>query len=387
MGPTFSPMLSALRPRFSDRRDYEPLGLEPNHFETPSRWRRWSGSRAVRIGLVIVAILTVVFLVDAVIIWFATRYLHLVLYRIPYNPMDHYQDINRVPVTPENGASHTSAQQRAVVSSLYSDGFAIAVAVVGHSAHSANVSARLLLPYLENQVSEKALCIARATGWEPYPVPFIPPPHGGEGIHPRFKDQYTKLNIWKLDDMGIKSAVYLDADTLVRRNFDELFDSPFNFAAVPDVYAFGDIRGFSLSFNAGVLAYRPSSVIYEDMRRKIESAEYPLQQAEQAFLNLYFGGTCMRLPYVYNGNLAIKAKSPVLWQRLADEIRIVHYTIVKPFLHEERSSDTLLTLQEVEEAMDQNERRAGYYANELGWWREAYRKMMLERGNDIKNCY
>jgi glycogenin glucosyltransferase len=148
------------------------------------------------------------------------------------------------------------------VSSLYSDGFAIAVAVVGHSARSANISARLLLPYLENKVSEKALCIARAAGWEPYAVPLILPPHEGKGIHPRFRDQYTKLNIWRLDLMGIDSAVYVDADTLVRRNFDELFDSPFNFAAVPDVYGAGDPRGFSLTFNAGVLAYRPSSTVF-----------------------------------------------------------------------------------------------------------------------------
>lgn len=128
-----------------------------------------------------------------------------------------------------------------MVSSLYSDGFAIALAVVGHSARHANISARFLLPYV---------------------VPLIPPPHGGEGIHPRFRDQYTKLSIWKLDTMGIMSAIYLDADTLVRRNFDELFDSPFSFAAVPDVYGAGDPRGFSLTFNAGVLAFHPSSLVF-----------------------------------------------------------------------------------------------------------------------------
>ncbi|KAJ6573448.1 glycosyltransferase family 8 protein [Mycena vulgaris] len=385
MGPNFLPMLSALIQRFSDRRDYELL---PNDFEKPSRWRKWSRSKVARIGLVAVLIVAVFFLVNTISIWFATRFLHLALQRIPYSPLDNYQDINRVPITTSKGASH-GANQRAVVSTLYSDGYAIAVAVVGHSARSANVSARLLLPYLEDQVSEKALCIARAVGWEPYPVPLISPPHGGEGIYPRFRDQYTKLNIWKLDDMGIESAVYLDADTLVRRNFDELFDSPFNFAAVPDVWGGGDPRGFSLSFNAGVLAYRPSSTVFADMRKKMEIAEYPLGQAEQGFLNLYFGGTSMRLPYIYNGNLAIKTRSPGLWRRLADEMRIVHYTGVKPFLYEiENSSDTILSPQEMEQAMDHNEgRENGFFAEEVGWWREAYRRMMSEHGNDIAKCY
>ncbi|KAJ6527184.1 hypothetical protein B0H19DRAFT_1385554 [Mycena capillaripes] len=160
-----------------------------------------------------------------------------------------------------NAAYDSAGINNAVVSSMYSDGFAIAVAVLGHSTRSANVSARLLLPYLEHKVSEKALCIVRATGWEPYAVPLIPPPHGGKGIHLRFVDQYTKLNIWKLDQMGVDSAVYLDADTL------------FNFAATPDAYGAGDPRGFSLTFNAGVLAFQPSTEVFENMREKIETAE------------------------------------------------------------------------------------------------------------------
>ncbi|KAF8145343.1 hypothetical protein K438DRAFT_1781986 [Mycena galopus ATCC 62051] len=147
----------------------------------------------------------------------------------------------------------------------------------GYSTKSANVCTRLLLPYLENKVSRKALCI----------------------------DQYIN---WNLGQEGVDSAVSLDADTLVRRNF----DSPFNFAAVPDVYDPSDPRASSITFNAGVLAFRPSSVVFENMREKMEVAEYPLQQAEQAFLNLYFGGTPLRLPYIYNANLAISHQPSLL---------------------------------------------------------------------------
>ncbi|KAJ7914288.1 glycosyltransferase family 8 protein [Mycena leptocephala] len=363
-------MSESLFRRFSDRWTYEPL---PTHDRINSR-KKWSQSR-LWVGFAI-ALAVFGFL------WFVVGRFH----QRPFSPLDNYQNINQLPVT--SSKSSSPASRRAVVSSLYSDGFAIAVAVVGHSARSANISARLLLPYLENKVSEKALCIARAGGWEPYAVPLILPPHEGKGIHPRFRDQYTKLNIWKLDQMGIDSAVYVDADTLVRRNFDELFDSPFNFAAVPDVYGAGDPRGFSLTFNAGVLAYRPSSTVFEDMLEKIEIADYPLKQAEQAFLNLYFSGTCMRLPHVYNANLAIKVRSPVLWQRLADEMRVVHYTGVKPFVHDGLSTDTILTLEEMEEAMDRSARReGGLFAEEVAWWRAAYEKMMLDRGHAIKQCY
>ncbi|KAJ7094231.1 hypothetical protein C8R43DRAFT_964532 [Mycena crocata] len=96
--------------------------------------------------------------------------------RMPYSPLDNFQSINSLPSTTGTNMNHPPSAQGAVVSSLYSDGFAIAVAVVGHSTRSANIS-------------EKA-CRPRAVGWEPYPVP----PHGGKGIHQRFRDQNTKLN-------------------------------------------------------------------------------------------------------------------------------------------------------------------------------------------------
>ncbi|KAJ7284176.1 glycosyltransferase family 8 protein [Mycena rebaudengoi] len=321
----------------------------------------------------------------AIVVWTLTRIFNP---SRPYNPLDDYQNINPAPITVDDGERSPPPSRRAVVSSLYSDGFALAVAVLGHSTQSANVSARLFLPYLENQVSEKALCLTRAVGWEPYVVPLIRPPHDGQGIHQRFKDQYTKLNIWALDKKGIDSAVYLDADTLVRRNFDELFESPFAFAAVPDVYGAGDPRGFSLTFNAGVLAFKPSSRVLEGMLSMLEVAVFPLEQAEQAFLNLYFGGTAMRLPYAYNANLSIKARSPVLWERLKDEMRVVHYTGVKPFLHETVSENVVLSPAQAEEAMTQAETRGGgLFAQEVRWWREAYERMMEVKGREIRACY
>ncbi|KAF7369636.1 Glycosyltransferase family 8 protein [Mycena venus] len=314
--------------------------------------RRWTGFMILLAVLVVLAVSAVLSVV-------------IIRYRgTPYSVLDNYQNLNAFPVTIGSGTERSPPERRAVVSALYSDGFAIAAALLGHSARSAN------------------------SVWPDgshTPVPLIPPPHEGKDIHPRFMDQYTKLNIWNLDQKGIDSAVYLDADTLVRRNFDELFDSPFNFAAVPDVYAYKDPRGFSLSFNAGVLAFRPSTAIYEDMREKMEVADYPLLQAEQAFLNLYFGGTSMRLPYIYNANLAIKARSSVLWQRLTNEIRVVHYTVQKPFLHNARSADTLLTFEEMKEAMNQNE--SGYYQEEMAWWRAAYRSMMSEHRQAMLKCY
>ena len=154
-----------------------------------------------------------------------------------------------------------------------------------------------------------------------------------------------------------------------------------------DVYGAGDPRGFSVTFNAGVLAFRPSTAVFEDMKLKVETASYPLKQAEQAFLNLYYAGKGLRLPLVYNSNLAIKQRSPVLWDAIKDEMRIVHYTSVKPFLDDTRSSSTILTPDEQMEAIRLAMRREnGFYTEEVGWWREAFEHMQSDKGREIAAC-
>lgn len=128
------------------------------------------------------------------------------------------------------------------------------------------------------------------------------------------------------------ALVYLDADTLVLRNFDELFGLPYTFAAAPDVWEDG--RGMTLEFNAGVLFLRPNMQTYENMLSVLPITRFPLFFAEQAFLNQYFAGRTITLPPVYNANIVTKKKYPTLWRGMWDvkEVRMIHYTVVKPFL-------------------------------------------------------
>ncbi|KAG5642088.1 hypothetical protein DXG03_003612 [Asterophora parasitica] len=323
-----------------------------------------------------------------------------------YTPLTHYQDLNPPPlVSPTN-----RTQRTAVISTLYSDSYALAAAVLAHSYqhHHPNHTARLLLPYLPGRISPPALCVVRAAGWQLIEVPFIPPPNHGKGIHHRFIDQYTKLNIWDLPDTHIDKAIYLDADTLVRAPFPELFDLPYTFAAVPDVYT-DAARSFTIDFNAGVLVFTPSPDVLATMKRTLQSSEdsdtkarYPPAQAEQAFLNLFFAGTALRLPYAYNANLAIKRRSPALWASLSspssdNRARIVHYTLVKPFkdipLRSLRGSSHAGAGASYD---DDHARRVlstlpasenGFWAEEVGWWARAFEDMMAgEVGRAVQAC-
>ena len=235
------------------------------------------------------------------------------------------------PVSPAQYPNSTATKhnERAVVTSLYTDGYAAAVATLGYSLTKVKTDARKIVIYLPDRISKATLCYLKEVGWEPYPVGLIEPPDHGNGIWPAFIDQYTKLRVWTLDTIGVKAAVYLDADTHVRRNFDELFELPFVFAAVPDVYT--DERGFTINFNAGVMAFKPDSQVFADMLSKVETAHFDHLAAEQSYLNLYYGSQTLRLPHVYNGNLAIKFRAAEYWKAMQSQLRIIHYTLVKPF--------------------------------------------------------
>ncbi|KAG6878140.1 hypothetical protein C0993_011558 [Termitomyces sp. T159_Od127] len=346
---------------FSLRRQYAPLPA------STSARRRWPA----------VAVLAAAACV--LLVWLARR---LLFAPPPYSPLADYQHLDPPPLLHD-----APSDRRAFVSTLYSDSYAIGAAVLLHSLKAHNTSAAdFLLAYLPGRISNEALCVVRAAGWSPLPVPFIPPPPAGKGIHHRFVDQYTKLNIWAVP---AARAVYLDADTLVLRNIDELFALPWAFAAAPDVFA--DARGFTIQFNAGVLAYAPDARVLARMKAALDTARYPPAQAEQAFLNAFFAARAARLPYAYNANLAIKRAAPAMWRamRAAREIAVVHYTLVKPFVDARDPSGRMLRdAERLSHVLDEAERaHAGEFRDEVRWWREVYEDMIAgPAGEDIDRC-
>ncbi|KAF5367195.1 hypothetical protein D9758_003928 [Tetrapyrgos nigripes] len=282
--------------------------------------------------------------------------------------------------------SSESSDRHAVFTTLYSNSFALGAAVLGHSVRRANVNAKLVLLYLDdNRVSPQALCITEAAGWENHAVSLIPPPHDGDGIDNRFSDQYTKLRIWSVGEvLGYDRAVYLDADTLVRRNFDELFDIPWEFGATTDVYL--DERKFAITFNAGVLAFKPSMRTFDDMVSKLETTDFPRKEAEQAFLNVYYRTNMVRLPYAYNANVATKYTDGDMWNELKETMKVIHYTLVKPFWEPSVANDNLTTPDQIREINDAHG-AGGWWREEVGWWRESFEDLMKQKGAIIQACY
>ncbi|KAI0629422.1 nucleotide-diphospho-sugar transferase [Trametes polyzona] len=298
------------------------------------------------------------------------------------NPLDNYQALNRHPIVDSTALSTVgpvNPHDHAIVTGLYTDAFATAVATLGHTLNLANSSASRILLYLPEKISRRALCIASVSGWEPVPIERIAPPF--RGVHRHFLDQYSKLHLWTLDKRGIKSLVYVDADTIVRRSFDELFRLPYTFAAVPDVYA--SAEGYTTAFNAGVMFLRPDSALFADMVGKIATAHYPAEQAEQAFLNHYFGAEVLRLPYAYNANLAIKKRTPALWDGLREEMRVMHYTMAKPFLQGDYDE---VPMDKLEKNAEKVARRKPAYREEIMEWLEQWQETRRTYSSKLAKC-
>ena len=66
---------------------------------------------------------------------------------------------------------------------------------------------------------------------------------------------FSKLHVWRLTQYS--KCVYLDADTLVLENVDELFDRE-ELSAAPDI-------GWPDCFNSGVFVYEPSLETFADL--------------------------------------------------------------------------------------------------------------------------
>jgi glycogenin glucosyltransferase len=187
----------------------------------------------------------------------------------------------------------------AVVSAIYNDDYITGVEVLGYSLRRLNIQADLILFYISNRLNQATLNRCRKAGWYLWSVERINPPRFAI-IYPRFYDQYTKLRIWSM--IGYDRVLYLDADTLVIRNINELLTGTIFednqdslLGAVEDVWQ-GQIGP---NFNGGVLLIRPNQTIFNDMLIKMHNmAAYGSYWAEQGFLNWYFKGRYVLILYL-----------------------------------------------------------------------------------------
>lgn len=192
-----------------------------------------------------------------------------------------------------------------------------------HTAHP-----RLIM--VTPDVPENARAKLRDEGWTIHAVePVANPNSEKQQMFARFANTFTKLRVWELTDFD--KIVYLDADTLVLQNIDELFDRP-AFAAAPD-FLLPD------RFNSGVMVIRPERETFEELIDAL--FQHPSYDGgDQGFLNSFmpewYGWPVEhRLASGYNMQHFIYQflrGHPSVASQIEREAKIIHYSVQKPWL-------------------------------------------------------
>jgi len=105
---------------------------------------------------------------------------------------------------------------------------------------------------------------------------------------------FTKLHCWRLTQFS--KCVFMDADTLVLQNIDELFERE-ELSAAPDA-------GWPDCFNSGVFVFCPCEQTYQALLQFAVS-QGSFDGGDQGLLNLYFSDWATKdiskhLPFIYN---------------------------------------------------------------------------------------
>jgi alpha-N-acetylglucosamine transferase len=146
-----------------------------------------------------------------------------------------------------------------------------------------------------------------------------------KGNKPAFHDpidNFCKLELWKLTDY--EKIVFLDADSLVVKPIDTLFDFP-EFSGAPNVYE--TLADFH-RLNSGVFVAEPDVATYEALVEKLDRPGVFWRRTDQTFLETAFPDW-HRLPYTFNTMQYVYFNLPALW--VWNSIRVVHYQYEKPW--------------------------------------------------------
>uniref|UniRef100_A0A665VN69 glycogenin glucosyltransferase n=2 Tax=Echeneis naucrates TaxID=173247 RepID=A0A665VN69_ECHNA len=130
---------------------------------------------------------------------------------------------------------------------------------------------------------------------------------------------FTKLHCWTLTQYS--KCVFMDADTLVLSNIDELFERE-ELSAAPD-------PGWPDCFNSGVFVFRPSKETHERLLTFCDE-NGSFDGGDQGVLNSYFNtwataDISKHLPFLYNlSSVSIYSYKPA-FKQYGHEAKVVHF--------------------------------------------------------------
>jgi len=129
----------------------------------------------------------------------------------------------------------------------------------------------------------------------------------------------TKLHCWKLAQYS--KMVFLDADTLVLQNIDDLFNRD-ELSAVADC-------GWPSCFNSGVFVFKPSLDTFTSLV-DFANTQGSFDGGDQGLLNDYFSdwstaSASKILPFGYNVHAAATYAYAPAFNKFKDQVKVVHF--------------------------------------------------------------
>ncbi|XP_060623729.2 glycogenin-1 isoform X1 [Anolis sagrei] len=129
----------------------------------------------------------------------------------------------------------------------------------------------------------------------------------------------TKLHCWELTEYS--KCVFMDADTMVLSNIDELFERE-ELSAAPD-------PGWPDCFNSGVFVYRPSVETFNQLLQ-LATEKGSFDGGDQGLLNTFFSNWATadiskHLPFIYNlSSISIYSYLPA-FKAFGTNAKVVHF--------------------------------------------------------------
>lgn len=175
----------------------------------------------------------------------------------------------------------------------------------------------------------------------------------------RFSEVWTKLAAWRWTEF--ERLAFLDADMLVVKDMDEVFDAPlpagwiaachacrcnpYRIPAYPPdwvpancYYSYLTRQGvkplpdnFTAYFNSGFILLTPDQHIAAELEHQLASLSdlSHYRFPEQDLLNDYFHRRWQPLPYIYNALKTLSVHHANLWD--GQQVKNIHYILDKPW--------------------------------------------------------
>ncbi|XP_062325140.1 glycogenin-1a isoform X1 [Osmerus eperlanus] len=209
----------------------------------------------------------------------------------------------------------------AFVTLATNDNYAKGAMVLGRSLRNHNTTKKLVA-LIGLQVAEPCRTVLSSLYDEVCVVDIL---DSGDAAHlammkrPDLGVTFTKLHCWTLTRYS--KCVFMDADTMVLSNIDELFDRE-ELSAAPD-------PGWPDCFNSGVFVFKPSNETYNKLLALCtETGSF--DGGDQGVLNSYFNtwataDISKHLPFIYNlSSIAIYSYLPA-FKQYGRDAKVVHF--------------------------------------------------------------